>query len=135
MQLMVLVTRQYYAGERPLSVIRLSEMLEIPDDIVEELVRNLVEGGFLIEAGGSEDAFAPGQPPEESSVSSLLQYLRNSSDEGNKGVRLRTDEKILAVLSTAESHAMNPIDDMNLKQLASEDSLSRISQRSGRKEG
>jgi membrane protein len=124
MQLMVLVTRQYYAGERPLSAIRLSEMLEIPDDIVEELVRNLVEGGFLIEAGGREDAFVPGQPPEESSVSSLLQYLRNSSDEGNKGVRLGTDEKVVAVLGTAESHAMNAIDDMNLKQLASEDSLS-----------
>ena len=73
---------------------------------------------LLIETDGREDAFVPGQPPEESSVSSLLQYLRNSSDEGDKGVRLRTDDKVVAVLDTADSHAMNAIADMNLKQLA-----------------
>ncbi len=121
MQLMVLITRQYYAGEHPLSAIRLSEILEIPEDIVEELIRNLVKGGFLIATAGCEDAFVPGQPPEKSSVSSLLQYLRNSFDEGSREIRLHTDERIVAVLSSAESHAMKAIDDINLKQLAGED--------------
>lgn len=121
LQLMVLVIRQYYDGKPPLTVIRLSELLEIPDDIVEELARNLVRGGFLIETDGRKEAFIPGRPPEESSVSTLLQYLRNSSFDGDKGLRLRTDEKVVAVLGTAESNALSAVGEMNLKQLANMD--------------
>lgn len=123
MQLMVLVTRRYYAGKSPLSIMKLSELLEMPDDLVEELVRNLIHGGFLIETDGHEKAVVPRRPPEETPASSLLRNLRNSSGEGDKGMRLHTDERVVAVLGTAESHAMNAIDDMNLKQLAGEERL------------
>jgi membrane protein len=119
MQMMVLVIQQYYAGKPPLTVIRMSELLEMPDDIIEELARNLVRGGFLIETDGRKEAFTPGRPPEESSVSSLLKYLRNSSFEGDRGVRLRTDENVITALGAAESSAMSAVDDMTLKQLAS----------------
>ena len=124
MQIMVLVTRQFYEGGQPYTIMQLSEQLEMPDDLIEELTRGLVSGGYLVETEGKVEGFVPGMPPEETSVSSLLKYLRNSSYEGNKGVRLRTDDKVVEALGVAESSALSAVDEMTIKQLASEDGLS-----------
>ena len=123
MQIMVLVTRQFYEGGQPYTIMQLSEQLEIPDDLVEELARGLVSGGFLLETEGKVDAFVTGVPPEETTVSTLLRHLRNSSYEGNNSVRLRTDKNVVNALGAAESSAFSAVDEMTLKQLANEQGL------------
>jgi membrane protein len=120
LQIMVLVTQRYYKGGQPLSVMKLSELLQVPDDIVEELVRNCISGHFLVEADVHKETLLPGNPPEETSVSSLLKYLRTSAGEGEKGPQINTDSAIRSVLDTLESHALDAISDINLKQLAAE---------------
>ena len=121
---MVLITRRYYEGEPPATVMQLSEKMQMPNDLVGDLVRSLINGGYLIEIEGGEEGVVPGTPPEETYVSSLLQYLRASSHEGAGSVRLNTDDRIVTVLATAEEQAVNAIEGLNLKQLAGEEGSS-----------
>ena len=118
LQLMSIVVRRYYSGQEPLKLMEIAIELHVPDDIVEDLVDNLVNGGFLIETDMYGGRVQPARPPEETPVSVLLEYLRNSIGAGNTVSHLDADKGVTAVLENAETHALAAVEGINLKQLA-----------------
>ncbi len=124
LQLMVLVTRNYYANKSPIPLGVVAQQLQLPNDLVERMVCQLQNGNFLKVVDDYEKSLLPGRPPEETTTADLLAYIHDSKMERSKRVNLYTDKSIQSVLLLAEREALSAINKITIKQLAiDEDSL------------
>ena len=123
LQLMVLVTRNYYAEKPPVSLVQIAQQLQLPDDMVEKMVYQLEKGGYLNVIDDEEIRLLPGRPAEETSSAELLAYIHDSKKERTQRAGLMTDRNVFGVLKLAEVDALDAIKDITIKQLASNESL------------
>jgi len=123
LQLMVLVARNYYAKKPPISFDVVARQLQLPEDMVEKFVYLLEKGGFL-KVVDDEGRLIPGRPPEETTTADLLAYIHDSRMVRSRRMNLQADESVLNVLMRAEREALSAINDITIKQLATDqDSL------------
>ena len=118
LQVMLLVTRNYYEDSKDCSIEQISETLRLPEDLVEKMVYELEQGGFLTlieEEGG----IMPGRPPEETTCDELLAYIRVAGKESSGG-SIIANQAVIDVLKKAEHNALDAIKDISIKQLALE---------------
>ena len=73
---LALVGRRFLRGERPWSGQELSARLALPDDCVDELLRVLSEGGFILWLGGDSGAFVPARDLSAIRLADVLDALR-----------------------------------------------------------
>jgi membrane protein len=118
LQIMVIVTRNYYAGSPPVLLENLSQQLQLPDDIVEKMVFQLEKGGYLKIMDTDDKKILPGRPPEETNTAELLAYIHDSKKQRINRPDLITDKNVAGVLKLAEERAMVAIQDISIKQLA-----------------
>jgi membrane protein len=72
------MSRNFAAGEIPLTAAKISESLEIPRGLTAELLEHLAESGILIEAasrGRSEPAYAPARDTDYLTVKFVVDAL------------------------------------------------------------
>ena len=119
LQIMVIVTRNYYADSPSVSTADLSQQLQLPDDIVEKMVYQLEKGGYLEIMDADEKKILPGRPPEETNTAELLAYIHDSRKLRINRPDLISDKNVAGILKLAEEGAMDAIQDISIKQLAS----------------
>jgi membrane protein len=120
LQLMVLVTRNYYADKPPLTLVEVAHQLQLPDDLVEKMVYQLKQGGYL-NIVDDEMKLLPGRPPDETSSAELLTYIYDSKKERTKRTDIRTNANVVDVLKLAEQEGLDAVNDITIKQLASDE--------------
>lgn len=121
LQLMVLVTRNYYADKPPLTLVEVAHQLQLPDDLVEKMVYQLKQGGYLNIVDDDEMKLLPGRPPDETSSAELLTYIYDSKKERTKRTDIRTNANVVDVLKLAEQEGLDAVNDITIKQLASDE--------------
>ena len=123
LQIMVIVTRNYYAERPPVGLEAISHQLQLPDDLVEAMVYQLEKGGYLTIVDNDEQSLQPGSPPEETTSADLLAYIHDSNRERTKRSNTSTDMNIINVLRVAEDVALDAIKNVTIKQLAMSEDL------------
>jgi len=123
LQIMVIVTRNYYAERPPVGLETISQQLQLPDDLVETMVYQLEKGGYLTIIDNDDQSLLPGCPPEETTSAELLAYIHDSKKERTKRSDATTDKNVIDILRVAETHALGAIEGVTIKQLASSDEL------------
>lgn len=123
LQIMVIVTRNYYAERPPVGLETISQQLQLPDDLVETMVYQLEKGGYLTIIDNDDQSLLPGCPPEETTSAELLAYIHDSKKERTKRSDATTDKNVIDILRVAETHALGAIEGVTIKQLASNDEL------------
>jgi membrane protein len=123
LQIMVVATRRYYAEEPPITLSKLSRQLQLPDDLVEKMVDQLENGGYLKVLDEDKVRIMPGRPPEETSCAGLLAYIHDSKKKRTRRLDLITVKNVISVLNLAEKDALDAIQDISIKQLASNEDL------------
>ena len=123
LQIMVIATRRYYAEKSPITLGKLSRQLQLPDDLVEKMVDRLEIGGYLKVLDDEKISIFPGRPPEETSCADMLAYIHDSKKQRTRRVDLITVKNVIGVLNLAEKEALDAIQDITIKQLASSDEL------------
>ncbi|MEA1888436.1 MAG: YhjD/YihY/BrkB family envelope integrity protein [Pseudomonadota bacterium] len=123
LQIMVIVTRRYYAEKPPIAIEKLSRQLQLPDDLVEDMVFQLEKGGYLKITDNDDQSLLPGRPPEETNSADLLAYIHDSKRQRTRRQGMKADQNIISVLMLAEKEALDAIQGISLKQLASSEGL------------
>ena len=123
LQIMVIVTRNYYAERPPVGLETISQQLQLPDDLVETMVYQLEKGGYLTIIDNDDQSLLPGCPPEETTSAELLAYIHDSKKERTKRSDATTDKNVIDILRVAETQALGAIKGVTIKQLASSDEL------------
>jgi len=123
LQIMVIVTRNYYAERPPVGLETISQQLQLPDDLVETMVYQLEKGGYLTIIDNDDQSLLPGYPPEETTSAELLAYIHDSKKERTKRSDATTDKNVIDILRVAETQALGAIKGVTIKQLASSDEL------------
>lgn len=123
LQIMVIVTRNYYAEKPPVGLEAISQQLQLPDDLVETMVYQLEKGGYLTIIDNDDQSLLPGCPPEETTSAELLAYIHDSKKERTKRADATTDRNVIDILRVAETQALGAIKSVTIKQLASSDEL------------
>ena len=123
LQIMVIVTRNYYAEKPPVGLEAISQQLQLPDDLVETMVYQLEKGGYLTIIDNDDQSLLPGCPPEETTSAELLAYIHDSKKERTKRSDATTDKNVIDILRVAETQALGAIKSVTIKQLASSDDL------------
>ena len=123
LQIMVIVTRRYYAEMPPITLEKLSRQLQLPDDLVEDMVFQLEKGGYLKITDTDDQSLLPGRPPEETYSADLLAYIHDSKMQRTRREGMRADQNIINVLMLAEEEALDAIQGISIKQLASSEEL------------
>jgi membrane protein len=131
LQIMVIATRAYYAENPPISLNRLSRQLQLPDDLVENMVYQLEKGGYLKILDTEKTSIIPGCPPEETTCADLLAYIHDSKKQRTRRVDLITEKKVINILNLAEKEALDAIQNVSIKELASCDQLPDIEKTAG----
>ncbi len=119
LQIMAIVTRAYYAERPPVELAAISQELQLPDDLVENMVFLLEKGGYIKIMDVDDKSLLPGFPPEETNCSDLLAYIHDSKKTRTKRAGFFFEDNIVEILSTAEKAALNAIQNINIKQLSS----------------
>ncbi|MFO7983005.1 MAG: YhjD/YihY/BrkB family envelope integrity protein [Desulfuromonadales bacterium] len=97
--LLLVITRNFYAGGKPWSLEELSRMLDIPPRLGRSMVNELVDLGYLSEARTSEKGdfgYQPARAPDQVTVFEVLQALR---EDGSRFVRQRSQSEFRLVSS------------------------------------
>ncbi|MFW2440801.1 MAG: YihY/virulence factor BrkB family protein [Arenicellales bacterium] len=123
LQIMVIVTRRYYAEKLPITLEKLSRQLQLPDDLVEDMVYQLEKGGYIKIADADDPSLLPGRPPEETYTADLMAYINDSTKQRTRREGVKVDQNIISVLMVAENEALDAIQGISLKQLASSEEL------------
>ena len=123
LQIMVIATRAYYAGDPPISLNQLSRLLQLPDDLVEKMVYQLEKGSYLKILDTDKTSIIPGSPPEETTCANLLAYIHDSKKQRTHRADTVTERKIIDVLNLAEKEAVDAIQSVSIKELAVSDQL------------
>lgn len=123
LQIMVIVTRNYYAERPPVGLEAISHQLQLPDDLVEAMVYQLEKGGYLTIVDNDEQSLLPGSPPEETTSADLLAYIHDSNKERTKRADASTEMNIINLLRVAEDEALDAIKNVTIKQLAMSEDL------------
>ena len=123
LQIMVIATRAYYAGDPPISLNQLSRLLQLPDDLVEKMVYQLEKGSYLKILDTDKTSIIPGSPPEETTCANLLAYIHDSKKQRTHRADTVTERKIIDVLNLAEKEALDAIQSVSIKELAVSDQL------------
>lgn len=123
LQILVIVSRAYYAKQPAVSLENISQQLQLPDDLVDKMVFLLEQGGFLKIVDDDEQTLLPGRPPEETTSADLLAYIHDSNKERTKRADTVTDSNIIDVLRVAEDVALDAIKGVTIKQLAMSEDL------------
>jgi len=123
LQIMVIVTRRYYAEKPPITLEKLSRQLQLPDDVVEKMVYQLEKGGYLKILDTDINSILPGRPPEETYSADLLAFIHDSKKQRTRRIDLITEKNIIGVLNLAEEEALDAIQGISIKQLASSEEL------------
>lgn len=118
LQIMIIVTRAYYSEEPPVELAKISQQLQLPDDLVENMILQLEKGGFIKIMNVDENRLLPGFPPEETSCSDLLAYIHDSKKTRTRRVGFVSENKVVQVLSSAEKAALDAIQGISIKQLS-----------------
>jgi membrane protein len=122
LQVMQLVTKNYYTNRKACAIEQISEALHLPDDLVENMVYELDDGNFLkVVEDGTQ--ILPGLPPEETTCDQVLAYVRSSGKKGMGSRIIIANPQVLDVLERAENNALDAIKDISIKQLALGNSL------------
>jgi membrane protein len=126
LQIMVITTRTYYAEETPKTLAGLSRQLQLPDDLVEKMVYQLEKGDYLKILDNEKISIVPGRPPEEATCADLLAYIHDSKKQRTRRVDLVTEKNVISVLQLAEKEALDAIQNVSIKQLASRDQIQTV---------
>lgn len=97
--LLLVVTRNFYAGEKPWSLEKFSQMLDIPPRLGRIIVNELVDLEYLTEARNSENdvsGYQPARAPDQVPVFEVLQALR---EDGARFARERSHSEFRLVSS------------------------------------
>ncbi len=122
LQLLVQVTRHFYAKDAPISMDEAARQLQLPDDMVEKFVSQLERDNFL-KVVDDEKLLLPGRPPDETTAAEVIACIHDSSMVRSKRVKLHVDESIIHILAVAETNALSSIKDITVKQLALENTV------------
>jgi hypothetical protein len=95
----------------------------LPDDLVEKMVDQLENGGYLKVLDENKLSIIPARPPEETTCADLLDYIHDSKKQRTRRVDLITVKNVISVLNLAEKDALDAIKDISIKQLASSEDL------------
>lgn len=76
LRLMTAISAAYVRGVEPPSESQMSETLEIPPRLTQQVLRTLVASRLITEVSGSEPAYVPARPTESISCYDVLQALR-----------------------------------------------------------
>ena len=87
------------------------------------MVDQLVKGSYLKVLDGVKISIIPGRPPEETACADLLAYIHDSNKQRTGRVDLTTSKNVISVLNLAEKDALDAIQDISIKQLASREEL------------
>ena len=123
LQIMVVTTRRYYDNQPPISLAKLSRQLQLPDDLVDKMVDELELGGYVKIIDTDNKSIVPGRPPEETNSADLMAYIHDSKKQRTKRTNLFTEKNVVNVLKVAERDALNAIQGISIKQLASTEDL------------
>jgi len=123
LQLMVLVTRNYYDESPPLTIEKIADMLQLPDDLVDKMVNRLEKGGFLTMVDQDEPAVVPARPPEQTTSDELLSFINDKGKSPSLRAQMVADKNVVRVLEKAENRALDAVNEITLKQLAMEDAM------------
>jgi membrane protein len=75
-RIMVLAAERFIAGDKVVTRRQLSERFDLGDEVVERLVRRLIERDLLLEVDGDPPGLAPARPPSEITLAEVLAAFR-----------------------------------------------------------
>ncbi|NIQ95558.1 MAG: YihY family inner membrane protein [Desulfuromonadales bacterium] len=119
--LLLVVTRKFYAGEKPWSLEKLSETLEIPPRLGRSIANELVDLNLLIEARSSDQddfGYQPARAPDQVTVFEVLQDLREDGVRFTRR-RKRSEFRLVGAIEDKLKEASREVlDEMTLLDLA-----------------
>jgi membrane protein len=102
-RLMVRIAETYIAGGKAVTRRQLGERFDLGDEVVDRLVRRLIDRDLLLEVDGEPTGLAPGRPPDAIAVAEVLAAFR-VGDGGDRGGEARSAvDRLLAEIEGVQA--------------------------------
>lgn len=121
LQVLVEIVRRYYAEEPPCRLSELSEMLRLPQGMLEELVEDWVENGIIYRTD-EPPGVTLGRPPEHITVIEVLELLRHKQVPVNADME-DLDESVRELLRRRDEAVRTALSGLTLKSLVDEEGI------------
>ena len=103
-RLVLLACQHFLAGSKPPTIEEASRAINVPSQLVNQLVHRLARGGMLQEVADVLSGLQPARPPETMTLADVLRVMRTSGDPEPTG-STEPVEQLLAELHAAERGA------------------------------
>jgi membrane protein len=103
--LMTVIARRFCEKQQPLDVEALEKMTGLSNEVVQELLTMLEQGGLLIEVAGEAVSYVPAKDIGSIQLSQILHCLRHAEERNLMVIKSQADPSVEAVLR-----------DVNIKQ-------------------
>jgi membrane protein len=111
------IARAFHHNLPACSAERMAEELDAPLRVVQEIITQLEETGYLVAAAGAPATYLPARELEQIAIHDVLQSVRNYGG-GGKLIRLaKGEESMQAILGRSEASAAAALDGLTLKDL------------------
>lgn len=119
LEVMTQVGKRYYEQKPQWSAERMAQQLDMPTEIVEEMLEMLADAGLLTRTIEDPTTYVPGRPLEAVPLSELLEVVRRegSSPRLDRHTQ-RADGAVAQVMTRLEQHQREALDGQTLKDLA-----------------
>jgi membrane protein len=81
LRLMQCVGQRFLRGERPATVLEMSDALLVPSRLVQQIMETLLAAGLIVEVAGEETAYSPARTLESINCHHILMALRAGSGQ------------------------------------------------------
>jgi membrane protein len=115
--LMMRIAQQFYEQKMALTVNELEAEMALTNNILQDLLNKLEQGGLLVELQGDEPSYQPAQDIANISVSEVLTCLRTAEESQGMGVKVAISSDVNRLLDELEQVQQSTLQDVSLREL------------------
>ncbi len=117
-RLVTLASQRFLAGAKPPTIEDASRLLNVPTQLLNQLVHRLAKAGVLCDLAADGSGLQPARPPENMTVAEVLQVLRtNDADVGAPGAPV-PDEPVARALAELQAAEQTAPGNVTFRELA-----------------
>jgi len=115
--LMTRIGKRFYEQKSALTVNELEAEMALTNNILQDLLNKLEQGGLLVELQGDEPSYQPAQDIANISVSEILTCLRTAEESQGMGGKVAIAGEVNRLLDQLEQVQQSTLQDVSLREL------------------
>ena len=115
--LMTRIGKRFYEQKSALTVNELEAEMALTNNILQDLLNKLEQGGLLVELQGDEPSYQPAQDIANISVSEILMCLRTAEESQGMGGKVAIAGEVNRLLDQLEQVQQSTLQDVSLREL------------------